>query len=526
MDRQGSVLVLLCALLVATLAAPVVAQSAAGIDGLQYDGTPADRRNGVVYLWAGENHDFTATVTGDPSTEYQLCLDRSTGDGQTRLGCTTVTTTSNGSANATVMLDRWPAEQLGKQTVTATLSNGNETVGTKKMTVFVAKRAGDPDEDGLANEVEVESGTDMANADTDDDGLLDGAEVNKHSTDPTEPDTDGDGLADGREVNDLETNPSEADTDGDGITDGDEVNVRQTDPTESDTDGDTLSDGEELRTYKTDPKAADTDEDGLDDGKEVNVHETDPNSPDTDGDGLTDGEEINQYDTNPNKADTDGDGLGDGVEINKYSTNPNEADSDGDGVNDGTEVEQGSSPGGGSIPARLLPAWLPHPALFFGALVALLVGAAIVSRRLRVGDDSIRGPDADDTTAPIPEREGPTPSVTGDGPATTPAPSSPSGETTTATEPSTDSTAGTADAYLTDEERVVKMLRESGGRLPQSAVVDETDWSKSKVSRLLSGMADDGQIRKIDLGGRNLITLPDAVPDSARSREEREEREE
>jgi len=42
--------------------------------------------------------------------------------------------------------------------------------------------------------------TDPTAADTDGDGLDDGAEVNEHGTDPLESDTDGDGLADGAEV--------------------------------------------------------------------------------------------------------------------------------------------------------------------------------------------------------------------------------------------------------------------------------------------------------------------------------------
>lgn len=34
-------------------------------------------------------------------------------------------------------------------------------------------------------------------------------------------------------------------------------------------------------------------------------------------------------------------------------------------------------------------------------------------------------------------------------------------------------------------------------------------------------MAEEGQVRKINLGGRNLITLPDSVPEGARLRDEK-----
>ena len=42
--------------------------------------------------------------------------------------------------------------------------------------------------------------TDPLDADTDDDGLSDGAETGTFGTDPTDPDSDDDGLSDGTEV--------------------------------------------------------------------------------------------------------------------------------------------------------------------------------------------------------------------------------------------------------------------------------------------------------------------------------------
>ena len=87
--------------------------------------------------------------------------------------------------------------------------------------------------------------TNPTNADSDDDGLTDGYEVNTSLTDPTNADSD-DGLTDGYEVNTSLTNPSVADSDDDGLTDGYEVNTSSTDPTDTDTDEDGLSDGEEI----------------------------------------------------------------------------------------------------------------------------------------------------------------------------------------------------------------------------------------------------------------------------------------
>jgi uncharacterized membrane protein len=60
---------------------------------------------------------------------------------------------------------------------------------------------------------------------------------------------------------------------------------------------------------------------------------------------------------------------------------------------------------------------------------------------------------------------------------------------------------------LTDEDRVVRILKEEGGKMKQAEIVDRTDWSKSKVSMLLSNMEDEGTISKLRLGRENVIEL-------------------
>ncbi|MFA6243135.1 MAG: PQQ-dependent sugar dehydrogenase [Candidatus Hydrogenedentales bacterium] len=66
----------------------------------------------------------------------------------------------------------------------------------------------DEDEDGLTNDEELLIGTDPNIADTDNDGLSDGEEVNTYSTDPLDPDSDNDGAPDGPEIS-LGTNPND-----------------------------------------------------------------------------------------------------------------------------------------------------------------------------------------------------------------------------------------------------------------------------------------------------------------------------
>ncbi len=199
----------------------------------------------------------------------------------------------------------------------------------------------DADNDGLSDARELSSGLNPNDGDTDDDGVLDGADGLL--------DTDGDGAIDALDP----------DSDGDGILDGTEVGITDAALT-SYTDvtrGNFVADADPSET--TNPKATDSDGDGLDDGVEDVNHdglrqegETSAAKADTDEDGLSDGVELRGGNpTNPELADTDGDGLLDGTEdanlngaLDKGETDPNKADTDGGGAPDGVEVEAGTDP--------------------------------------------------------------------------------------------------------------------------------------------------------------------------------------
>ena len=64
-----------------------------------------------------------------------------------------------------------------------------------------------------------------------------------------------------------------------------------------------------------------------------------------------------------------------------------------------------------------------------------------------------------------------------------------------------------------DEQRVERLLARNDGRMKQSEVVRDTEWSKSKVSRLLSRMAEEGDVVKVSLGRENLICLDGREPE-------------
>lgn len=87
---------------------------------------------------------------------------------------------------------------------------------------------------------------------------------------------------------------------------------------------------------------------------------------------------------------------------------------------------------------------------------------------------------------------------------------------TAATEPEQESPVPDEE-LLTDEDRVISLLEDNGGRMKQANIVDETGWSKSKVSMLLSDMEDDEHISKLRVGRENIISLKGHEPDAAGS---------
>ena len=185
---------------------------------------------------------------------------------------------------------------------------------------------------------------------------------------------------------------------------------------------------------------------------------------DLDGDGLTNQEEVNR-ELNMTNADMDKDGLGDGAEVKNYGTDPTKADSDGDGLRDGLELQLGTDPTDGSTVAKLSAG-----GLLLG--VGLVAGWFLLRRRRGGAEPAAEAAETAGETADEP--------------------------------------------LLTDEQRVIQLLEENGGRMKQAAIVNETEWSKAKVSRLLSDMVDEGQIEKLSIGRENIIHLEGHGPEAAK----------
>jgi len=62
---------------------------------------------------------------------------------------------------------------------------------------------------------------------------------------------------------------------------------------------------------------------------------------------------------------------------------------------------------------------------------------------------------------------------------------------------------------LSNEERVLKLLNESGGRIKQQRIVEELDWTAAKTSQVVGNLRDDDAVETFRIGRENVVTLPE-----------------
>lgn len=63
---------------------------------------------------------------------------------------------------------------------------------------------------------------------------------------------------------------------------------------------------------------------------------------------------------------------------------------------------------------------------------------------------------------------------------------------------------------LSNEERVLRLLEQHGGRMKQQDVVQELGWTDARTSQVVSGLRDEGKIEGFRLGRENVLRLPEA----------------
>lgn len=132
--------------------------------------------------------------------------------------------------------------------------------------------------------------------------------------------------------------------------------------------------------------------------------------------------------------------------------------------------------------------------LVAGALAAVAVlagGAYVYRRRDRGGDETPHSP------PPSPDAEQSTEG--GSGPAETDA------ESAEEMEPPSE--------LLSNEERVLQLLEQHGGRVKQQQIVGDLDWTEAKTSQVVNAMRDEGDVEVFRIGRENVVKLPEEDED-------------
>jgi hypothetical protein len=72
-----------------------------------------------------------------------------------------------------------------------------------------------------------------------------------------------------------------------------------------------------------------------------------------------------------------------------------------------------------------------------------------------------------------------------------------------------DTTAGPPMELLSNEEKVLRLVEDNGGRIKQKEVAEDLDWTAAKTSQVVSDLRDNEKLESFRLGRENVLTLPD-----------------
>jgi hypothetical protein len=134
---------------------------------------------------------------------------------------------------------------------------------------------------------------------------------------------------------------------------------------------------------------------------------------------------------------------------------------------------------------------LPTAALGAGALLVLVAaGAGGWLYRSRAGDDATADADAGAATA----------AASGAGDTTD------DGDTAEADDGGRDEP---PEELLSNEERVIRLLEDNGGRIKQQRIAGEFDWTDAKTSQVVGSLRDEDAVETFRIGRENVVALPE-----------------
>lgn len=81
------------------------------------------------------------------------------------------------------------------------------------------------------------------------------------------------------------------------------------------------------------------------------------------------------------------------------------------------------------------------------------------------------------------------------------------------TETATEATEASEDSppmeLLSNEERVIAVLKDNGGRMKQQTLAEELEWGAPKTSRVVNGLREEEAVEVFRIGRENVVTLPE-----------------
>jgi len=68
---------------------------------------------------------------------------------------------------------------------------------------------------------------------------------------------------------------------------------------------------------------------------------------------------------------------------------------------------------------------------------------------------------------------------------------------------------GPPEELLSNEERVIRLLEDNGGRIKQQRIAEEYDWTDAKTSQVVGSLREDDAVETFRIGRENVVALPE-----------------